>query len=52
MERKRFYPFWLLACLGVLLASWYPLSMGVRVIRDMLLDGVVLKENDPKYIIP
>ena len=52
MENKRFYRFWLLACLGVLLASWYPLSMGVRVVTDMLVDGVVLKENYPKYIIP
>ena len=52
MENKRFYRFWLISCLGVLLASWYPLSMGVRVVTDMLLDGVVLKENYPKYIIP
>ena len=52
MENKRFYRFWLLACLGLLLASWYPLSMGLRVVTDMLTDGVVAKENYPKYIIP
>lgn len=42
----------LFALLGVLLASGYPLYMGVRVIGDMLRDGVVLKENYPKYVIP
>lgn len=52
MQNKRFYRYWLLACLGVLLASWYPLAMGVQVVRDMLLNGTVLKENYPKYIIP
>ncbi len=40
------------AFLGVLLASFYPLSMGVRAIWDMIADGVILKENYPKYVIP
>lgn len=52
MENKRFNRYYLLSCLGVLLASYYPLSMGARVIADMLVDGTVLKENYPKYIIP
>ncbi len=49
---KHFNRYYLFASLGVLLASYYPLSMGVRVINDMIFDGTVLKENYPKYIIP
>lgn len=52
MKNKSFNLYYLFACLGVLAASYYPLSMGVRVITDMLADGTVLKENYPKYIIP
>ena len=52
MRNKRFNRYYLLACLGVLLASFYPLWMGVRVIADMIMDGTVMKENYPKYIIP
>ena len=52
MRNQRFNRYYLLACLGVLLASFYPLWMGVRVIADMIMDGTVMKENYPKYIIP
>lgn len=52
MKNKAFTKYYLFSCLGVLLASCYPLSMGVRVIADMIQDGTVLKENYPKYIIP
>lgn len=52
MNIKRFHRYYLLSCIGVLIASYYPLSMGVRVITDMIVDGTVLKENYPKYIIP
>lgn len=52
MNKKHFNRYYLLASLGVLLASYYPLSMGVRVITDMIVDKTVLKENYPKYIIP
>ena len=52
MKSKSFNRYYLLSCLGVLLASYYPLSMGVRVITDMLTSGAVMKENYPKYIIP
>lgn len=52
MKNKQFNRYYLFSCIGVLLASYYPLSMGVRVITDMILDGSVLKENYPKYIIP
>lgn len=52
MKSKSFIRYYLLSCLGVLIASYYPLSMGVRVITDMLTNGTVMKENYPKYIIP
>ena len=52
MKNDSFNRYYLFACLGVLLASWYPLSMGVRVVSDMLADGRVMKENYPKYVIP
>ena len=52
MKNKAFTRCWLLSCLGVLIASYYPLYMGVRVISDMIANGSVLKENYPKYIIP
>ena len=52
MKNKRFNMYYLFSCVGVLIASYYPLSMGVRVFYDMLVNGSVLKENYPKYIIP
>ena len=52
MKNKSFNRYYLFSCLGVLIASYYPLSMGVRVISDMITNGAVLKENYPKYIIP
>lgn len=52
MKDKSFNRYYLFACIGVLVASYYPLSMGIRVITDMIVDGAVLKENYPKYIIP
>ena len=52
LKSKLFIRYYLLSCIGVLIASYYPLSMGVRVITDMIINGSVLKENYPKYIIP
>jgi len=52
MKNKYFGRYYLLSCIGVLIASFYPLYMGARVITDMITDGSVLKENYPKYIIP
>ena len=52
MKNKQFNRYYILSCVGVLIASYYPLSMGARVITDMIFDGTVLKENYPKYIIP
>lgn len=52
MKNKQFDRYYLLSCIGVLIASYYPLSMGIRVVTDMIVNGTVLKENYPKYIIP
>lgn len=52
MKNKGFRRYYLFACIGVLIASYYPLSMGIRVITDMIAEGTVMKENYPKYIIP
>ena len=52
MKTKRFGIYWLVSCIGVIAASCYPLTMGIRVVSDMLRDGTVMKENYPKYIIP
>lgn len=52
MKDNKFRRYYLIACIGILAASYYPLSMGVRVITDMIVNGSVLKENYPKYIIP
>lgn len=52
MKKKPFKRYYLLSCLAVLLASWYPLWMGASVLCDMIANGTVLKENYPKYIIP
>ncbi len=52
MNRKRFNKYYLISCIGVLLTSYYPLSMGIKVVADMISDGTVMKENYPKYIIP
>ena len=43
MKNKSFNRYYLFSCLGVLIASYYPLSMGVRVISDMITNGAVLK---------
>ncbi|HHV30465.1 MAG TPA: hypothetical protein GXX73_12955 [Clostridium sp.] len=48
----RFKKFYFFSVIGVLIASFYPLFMGVKVIGDMVRDGTVLAENYPKYIIP
>ena len=52
MKSKHLTAYWLCSLAGVLIASFYPLYMGVRVISDTVTDGTVLKENYPKYVIP
>ncbi|MBQ8496155.1 MAG: hypothetical protein IJ489_01705 [Clostridia bacterium] len=52
MKNKTFFKFYIFSVIGVLIAALYPLSMGVRVVCDMIRSGVVLAENYPKYTIP
>ncbi len=52
MKNRRFLIFYLLSCIGVIAASYYPLLMGVRTVGEMLQNGAVPMENYPKYIIP
>ena len=52
MKNKTFRWFYALSMLGVLLACAWPLCMGVRVVRDMIVQGTVMGEDYPKYIIP
>lgn len=52
MGDRLFRKYHLFSCTGVLAASLYPLWMGVRVVTDMLRNGVVHQEDYPKYIIP
>ena len=42
----------MLILIGFLAVSFYPLYMGTSLAADMLRDGMVLKENYPKYVIP
>ncbi len=52
MKNKKFKNYYLLSLLGVLLASCYPIYMGITVIIDMIRYGTVYAEKYPKYIIP
>ena len=52
MENKMFRNYYLFSLLGILLASCYPIYMGISVIVDMVRYGTVYAENYPKYIIP
>ena len=52
MENKTLKRYYLLAMAGVLLASAYPIYMGISVVADMIRFGTVYAENYPKYIIP
>lgn len=52
MKNKAFDRYYLFSCIGIVLASVYPLIMGVRVVTEMIAAGTVMKENYPKYIIP
>lgn len=50
--QNRFHIYWLLAVLGTLMVSAYPIYMGVKVLRSMAMYGFVPQRNYPKYIIP
>ena len=52
MKNRTFLKFYVFSVIGVLIAAIYPLSMGIRVVSDMITSGIVLAENYPKYTIP
>ena len=52
MKNKAFYRFYWFSLCSILMASFYPLLMGVRVVRDMIVQGTVMGKDYPKYIIP
>lgn len=52
MKNKTFRNYYLLSVSGVLLASFYPIYMGISVVADMIRFGTVYAEDYPKYIIP
>ena len=52
MKNKTFRNYYLFSLLGVMIASFYPIWMGVSVVSDMIRHGTVYAENYPKYIIP
>lgn len=52
MKSKQFNRYYLFTSIGLIAASFYPLYMGVKVIEDMIVNGTVMKESYPKYIIP
>ena len=52
MKNVRYMRYYFITLFGVLAASYYPLSMGFRVIFDMITKGAVNKEDYPKYVIP
>jgi len=52
MNEKAFRKYWILSLSGVLLASCYPIYMGISVLAEMLRFGTVAAERYPKYIIP
>jgi len=52
MNSLSFKRYWCWSLIGVVIASAYPFWMGIRVVADMLTDGMVYQEHYPKYIIP
>lgn len=52
MNNKKFRTYYLLCLIGIILASFYPLYMGIKVLVDYVQFGYVLGENYPKYLIP
>lgn len=50
--KNQYRSFYLLSVLAILLASVYPIYMGLAAFRSFLLNKIVLAEDYPKYIIP
>jgi len=52
MENKNFRWYYICSLAGVLVASFYPIYMGVLIVSDVIKYGTVISENYPKYVIP
>ncbi len=52
MNNKRLRIYYLLCLIGIILASVYPLYMGIKILVDYVQFGYVLGEHYPKYLIP
>ena len=52
MKNKVLNRYYLCSLAGVLIASFYPIWMGVKVVSDMIRFGTIYAEDYPKYIIP
>lgn len=52
MNHRHFRRFYLFSFVCVIAASFYPIYMGVQVIKEMLQNGAVPIESYPKYVIP
>lgn len=49
---SKYWKYWFLSLLAVLILAAYPLYMGGKVWMDVLEDGIVRQEDYPKYVIP
>lgn len=52
MNNTKFRTYYFLCLSIILLASFYPLYMGIKVLVDYVQFGFVMGENYPKYLIP
>lgn len=52
MNGKKYRKFYIVSSIGVILASCYPIFMGIQVVVEMLRNGAVPLERYPKYVIP
>lgn len=52
MKNKVLNRYYLCSLAGVLIASFYPIWMGIKVVSDMIRFGTVYADDYPKYIIP
>lgn len=52
MKDKVFKNYFFCSLASVLVASFYPIWMGVKVVSDVIRFGTVYAEDYPKYIIP
>lgn len=52
MNTKKYRKFYIVSLAGIIMASFYPLYMGVGLVNKMLRYGAAPLEEYPKYVIP